>query len=200
MKIYLDIDDVLCETARTLCGLAARVFGRHVRYEDVRAFDLQRVFGLDDGEMRRFADLSHARDCLMGYPATPGAVEGVRALRAAGAEIDLLTGRPAWAHAATEDWLASVGLGGLGVEYVDKYGRGGARRPGDPETVPLAALLARRYDFAVDDSPVVLGPLAAWERTRVLVFDRPWNRGFPLAPNMTRVAGWADILAVVAGG
>ena len=39
MRIYVDIDDVLCETAASLCGLAAREFGRHVAYEDVGVFD-----------------------------------------------------------------------------------------------------------------------------------------------------------------
>ena len=199
MRIYVDIDDVLCETAASLCGLAAREFGRHVAYEDVLDFDLQRVFGLTDAEMRRFAVLSHEPDCLRGFPVTEGAVAGLRTLRRAGAEIDILTGRPAAAHAATEAWLASVGLGDFPVEYVDKYGRSFVRHPDDPPTVPLAELLARQYDFAIDDSPVILRSLAAWTSTRVLVFDRPWNRAFGLAPNMTRVAGWRAVESAVLG-
>lgn len=194
MRIYVDIDDILCETAAALCALATREFGRHVAYEDVRVFDLQQAFGLSDGEMRRFVRLSHAPEVLMDFPATPGAAEGVRALRAAGAEVDILTGRPASSHEATAAWLASVGLDGFNVEYVDKYGRKFERRPGDPKTVPLAELLARHYDFALDDSPVILKSLAAWTRTKVLVFDRPWNRDFVLAPNMARVGGWPDVL------
>jgi len=193
MRIYVDIDDILCETAVALCGLAARAFGRHVAYEDVRVFDLQQAFALSDDEMRRFFELSHEYGLLTGYAVTPGAVEGVRALRDAGAEVDILTGRPASSHKATEDWLASVGLGDFAVEYVDKYGRNFARHPGDPDTVPLKELLARHYDFAIDDSPVVLEALAAWDKTEILVFDRPWNRAYPLAPNMTRVSGWRDI-------
>ena len=46
--IYVDMDDVLCETAANLCRLAEREFGRHVDYADVFAFDLQKVFGLTD--------------------------------------------------------------------------------------------------------------------------------------------------------
>lgn len=197
MRIYVDIDDVLCETAASLCGLAAREFGRHVAYEDVGVFDLQQVFGLTDGEMKRFAVLSHEPECLKGFPLTEGAVEGLKALRAAGAEIDILTGRPAASHRATAEWLASVGLGDFQVEYVDKYGRSFLRNPDDPPTVPLAELMRRRYDVAIDDSPVILESLAAWGNTRVLVFDRPWNRGFALAPNMTRVVGWKGVREVL---
>jgi len=199
MRIYVDIDDILCETAVALCRLARREFGRCVAYEDVRVFDLQQAFGLSDEEMRRFRRLSHENGCLMDFAVTPGAVEGVRAFRDMGAEVDILTGRPASSHRATEDWLAAVGLGGFGVEYVDKYGRKYERHPGDPETIPLEDLLARHYDFAIDDSPVVLRSLAAWRETKVLVFDRPWNRSYELSPNMTRVAGWNGILSAVKG-
>ena len=52
MRIYVDIDDVLCETAASLCEIVAREFGRHVAYEDVFQFDLQDVFRLTDEEMR----------------------------------------------------------------------------------------------------------------------------------------------------
>ena len=62
----------------------------------------------------------------------------------------------------------------------------------------LAELLARRYDAVIDDSPAVLRHLAtAWPATRIFVYDRPWNRAYSLTPNMTRVAGWAEIVAAV---
>ena len=73
MRIYVDMDDVLCETAASLCRLAEREFGRRVPYAEVHDFDLQRVFGLDDEEMRRFMELSHAPETLAAYPVTPGA-------------------------------------------------------------------------------------------------------------------------------
>ena len=65
------------------------------------------------------------------------------------------------------------------------------------EMVPMGELARRGYDVAIDDSPMVLPALASWPRTRVLVFDRPWNRAVALAPNMTRVHDWRDIRAVL---
>lgn len=193
MQIYIDIDDILCETAATLCRLAEREFGKGVPYADVREFDLQRVFGLTDAEMRRFAELSHAPECLLSYPETPGAVAGVKALRAAGHDIEFVTGRPATCCEATAEWLRRAGLGTLPVLYVDKYGRYCGLSEGFPRMVTLPELLARPYDVAIDDSPVILPHLARWERTRVLVLDRPWNAGYPLAPNMTRVRDWHEL-------
>lgn len=194
MRIYIDIDDVMCETAATLCLLAEREFGKGVPYAEVSQFDLQQVFGLTDEEMRRFAVLSHARECLLSYPPTPGAVEGVKALCAKGHDVEFVTGRPVTASAATDEWLRLQGLGGISVTYVDKYGRYQDVPVGFPRPVPLAELLARHYDIAIDDSPVVLPHLAGWGQTRIFVMDRPWNAVYPLAPNMVRVNGWKQLL------
>ena len=123
MKIYVDIDDVMSETARALCILATREFHRHVVYEDVWQFNLQDVFTLSNEEMERFVQLSHSPDSIQSYAQVPGAVEGVKTLRAAGYHVDLVTGRPAFSSAATSAWLTSVGLPNEEVTYVDKYGR-----------------------------------------------------------------------------
>ena len=179
MRIYVDIDDVLCETAASLCEIVAREFGRHVAYEDVFQFDLQDVFRLTDEEIAV-------------------KLTGIAALRAAGHAVEIVTGRPASSHVATERWLAETGFKGLSVTYVDKYGRAGCyvQNPGDPPSITLAELLERRYDAAVDDSPKVLGPLAkAWPNTRLLVFSRPWNKSLRLASNMVRVEGWKAVVS-----
>ena len=49
MKIYVDYDDCLCETARSFSRLAVEMFGKHVPYEKIRYFDLDKSFDLDDG-------------------------------------------------------------------------------------------------------------------------------------------------------
>ena len=195
MRIYVDMDDVLCETAASLCRLAEREFGRRVPYAEVHDFDLQRVFGLDDEEMRRFMELSHAPETLAAYPVTPGAAAGMRALRMAGHDVEIVTGRPASAHVGTELWLEAAGMGGFQVTYVDKYGRDAhyAHNCGDPRTVAMEELLAREYDVAIDDSPVALDRLKPWHRTRILVFARPWNDLYALSPNMRRISGWAEM-------
>lgn len=199
MKIYVDIDDVLCETAASLCDMAEREFGRRVAYRNVREFDLQKVFGLSDPEMDRFRDLSHETEFLSSFPVTPGAVDGLRALVSAGHSVDLVTGRPASSHIGTERWLCSAGIDGLIVTYVDKYGRSHVYgiNPGDPRTIGMDELEAREYDVAIDDSPVVLDKLAAWRKTCVLVYDRPWNAAFGLACNMRRIGSWAEALAAI---
>jgi len=194
MRIYCDMDDILCETAATLCRLATEEFGIPVAYEDVRDFDLQKSFSLTPDQMKCFMAAAHRPETLLAYPETEGAAAGLKALAAAGHTVEIVTGRPASSFRATEAWLAAAGLGDFPVTYVNKYGRLFSQDGDAPEMVPLGDLLKRHYDVVIDDSPLVLPAFASWTETRVLVFDRPWNVSFPLAPNMTRVYGWADIL------
>ena len=191
------MDDILCETAATLCGLARKMFGVCVAYEDVRFFDLQKSFDLTDAQMKVFMDAAHETGNLLSYPETPGAVDGMRKLVAAGHRVEIVTGRPASSYRATEEWLRRAGLGDLPVTYVNKYGRLFSKDGDAPELVTMDELHARRYDVVIDDSPMVMPVLAEWDFARVLVFDRPWNRSLRLAPNMTRVRGWKELCEIL---
>lgn len=191
------MDDILCETAATLCGLARKMFGVCVAYEDVRLFDLKKSFDLTDAQMKVFMDAAHEYGNLLSYAETPGAVDGMRKLVAAGHRVEIVTGRPASSYRATEEWLRRAGLGDLPVTYVNKYGRLFSKDGDAPEMVTMDELRARRYDVVIDDSPMVMPVLAEWDFARVLVFDRPWNRSLRLAPNMTRVRGWKELCEIL---
>lgn len=199
MKIYVDMDDVLCETAKALCEIAASEFSRAVEYENVREFDLQKTFSLSDGEMRRFRELSHMPEVLASFAQTAGAVDGVRALIAEGHHVDIVTGRPASSHVGTKAWLDAAGLSDVPVTYMDKYNRAAefGLSEDDPKVFTREEVARRGYDFAIDDSPTALEMLAEWRNTKVLIYDRPWNASFAPKPNMRRVFGWDEILAQI---
>ena len=194
MRIYCDMDDILCETALSLCSVAKRLFGSTTRYEEMHDFNLQVSFHLTDSQLKELMEVAHSTQFLLSYALTPGAVEGLKALRAAGHAVDIVTGRPASSYRGTEGWLKAAGLGDFPVTYVNKYGRLFVPDGDAPEMVPLSEVMKRAYEVIIDDSPVVLPAFASWTNTKVLVFDRPWNRNFVLAPNMTRVKDWTDIL------
>jgi len=192
------MDDILCETAISLCDLAFRLFGKRVAYESVTDFNLQRTFALNDTEFRRFMDVAHEPENLLAYATTPGAVEAVQALIALGHTMEVVTGRPASTYRATRDWLNKVGFGACPVIFVDKYARTSTvLDPNAPRTIPLVEFMTRHYDVAIDDSPVILPTLAEWKDTRIMVFDRPWNHSFVLKPNMTRIEGWKELMKVI---
>lgn len=43
MKVYIDFDDVLCETAKHFTKLAKELFGIDVPYREVQFFNLKRL-------------------------------------------------------------------------------------------------------------------------------------------------------------
>lgn len=195
MRIYIDIDDVVTETARTLCTVADEMFGRKVAYHDVFAFDLSKSFSLDGDQIALLMARAHSPAALASYPETPGAAETIRRWAASGHDMTFVTGRPASTHDGTCHWLDAHGLGGIAVIHVDKFGRElGAMFHSPDYVVTLDDFLAMRFDFAVEDSPIGLGHLARIPGCRVAVFDRPWNAETPMpSPLFRRCASWLQV-------
>ena len=75
MNIYIDFDDCLCETARAFSKLAQEMFNKHVPYEQIHYFELERSFDLNVEQYERFMLRGHDPEVLLSYDATPGAAE-----------------------------------------------------------------------------------------------------------------------------
>ena len=200
MRIYVDIDDVLCETAAALAVLARSMFGREVPYARIHAFDLQVSFDLDARQIEALMERAHERPFLLALAPTPGGADCLREWTRAGHEVVVVTGRPAACHAATAAWLAAQGLGTLPVLYVDKYNRRHAPAPDAPRMRSLDELRRERFDLAIDDSPVALDVLRARRHGRTVVFDRPWNCAYATdAPHLLRCRTWTEVAGVASG-
>lgn len=195
MNIYVDIDDVVTETARSLCGLARRMFGRNVPYGDVHAFDLRVSFSLDDAQIAALMDEAHSPAALAAYPETPDACATIASWVARGHSVTFVTGRPASTHGGTVKWLSERGLGALKVLHVDKFGRElGSMFASRDYVVQLDDFFKMRFDFAVEDSPIGIGHLARIPGCRVAVFNRPWNSGSALpGPAFQRADDWPGV-------
>ena len=191
MRIYVDFDDVLCETAAALATLAREMFGRDVPYARIHAFDLRVAFDLDPDQYLAMMERAHEPDFLLALPVTPGCVDILRVWARDGHEIVVVTGRPSACHATSREWLRREGLDPLPVLYVDKYQRAYAQSPGSPRALSQDELGRERFDMAIEDSPVALDLLLARPVCEVVVFDRPWNRHYT-HPSRTpsRCADW----------
>lgn len=200
MRIYVDFDDVLCETARELSRLARALFGCQVPYESIRAFNLREAFGLDETRYLRLMRAAHETERLLALEPTPGAVATLAGWAADGHTVEIVTGRPYATHAASARWLRHHGLDGIPLVHVDKYNRELAPEADDwSRALTRDEFATRRYDLAVEDAPVALEQLAAMPPCRVIIFDRPWNRGVPLlTAHFTRCHDWVAVEQVVA--
>ena len=73
MNIYIDFDDVICETAKSFCQIADRLFGIKKTYNEVHFFNLQQSFGLTDDQYDALMKEGHLPEILLSYEETDGA-------------------------------------------------------------------------------------------------------------------------------
>jgi hypothetical protein len=198
MRIYVDFDDVLCETARHLSVLARDLFARNVPYEAISEFDLQQAFALSGAEIDHLMEHAHRAEFLTRLDPAPGGLEAVRALEKNGHTVAIVTGRPATSHDGSCGWLSKHALSHLDLVYVDKYGRAPANTPpGTPKTLTLDEFATLHFDVAIDDAPTALDLLADRRNCTVIVYDRPWNRRYAPAANMRRSVSWPEIVSLI---
>lgn len=194
LRIYVDFDDVVAETARGLAGLLYREYGRRVAYDDIAFFDLRKSFQLDAEAYRTFMEKAHESDILQELDEAPGACAALRAWLDDGLSPVVVTGRPASSHAATRHWLDRRGLSGLPILHVDKYNRELGPPNPDVATLRFDELHALAFDVAVDDAPTALDLLAESRLCPFVIFDRPWNRSYvPVDASTPRAADWSAL-------
>ena len=198
MRIYVDFDDCLCETGRAFSRLALEMFSKHVPYERMHEFELNKSFNLDAEQYRQLMLRGHEPEILLSYDATPGAAETINEWISRGHEVSVITGRPAGVYEPSRIWLDAHGLRKARLYCLNKYGTDylfeSSHRP-----LELEDYYRMKFDFAVEDSPKAFRFFGHLPELRVLVFDRPWNRdcAFP-NPNYQRCADWESIRRIVA--
>ncbi|MBQ0001394.1 MAG: 2-dehydropantoate 2-reductase [Clostridiales bacterium] len=193
MKIYIDFDDVICETGIAFTVMAKELFGVDVPYNEVQFFNLQKTFGLNDEQYTELMRVGHLPENLLAYEEAPGASEIINKWVDEGHEVSVITGRPFSAYEPSRQWLDNHGLERIPVFCVDKYGRE-TFNEGCTYSMTLQQLYSMTFDFAVEDSPAAFEHVLHFENCRVAVYDRPWNRlaEFP-NERFQRCAGWQDI-------
>ncbi len=195
MRIYVDFDDVICETARFFSALVKKMFNKNIPYGNIVYFNLQKSFGLTDDEYLDMMNAAHTKEALLSYEETPGAVSTLNSWLDKGHDVQIVTGRPFSSSAASKDWLRQHGLERLPIIFVDKYGREQPLSDSDLEqTLTVEEFSKLHFDFAVEDSPSAFGHLKRIENCRVAVYDRPWNAKTPLEkPQFERCGNWREI-------
>ena len=193
MNIYVDFDDCLCETARHFSELVEKMFGKKVPYEDMKYFNLQKSFSLDDDQYEKMMIEGHTPEVLLSYEETPGAVETINGWIDSGAEVSIITGRPAGAYEASRRWLDEHGLERAKLYCLNKYGRENFVKNSE-FSLELEDYYKMHFDVAVEDSPAAFKFFDHLPELKVMVIDRPWNHDTELpGDNYTRCFDWDTI-------
>ncbi len=193
MKIYIDFDDVICETAKYFTILAKELFDIDVPYSQVQFFNLKKSFDLDEVRYDELMRAGHLPENLLSYEETPGASETINRWIDEGHDVSVITGRPFDSYEASRRWLDEHNLMRAPLFCVDKYGRENFNQPRN-YNMTLEQFYSLDFDFVVEDSPVAFTHVLHFERSKVAVFNRPWNINEEV-PNerFVRCEGWKEI-------
>lgn len=198
LKIYVDFDDCLCETARAFSKLGTEMFGKNVSYEEIIYFELDKSFGLNEEQFEQFMIRGHQPEVLLSYEETPGASSVINEWISGGAEVSVITGRPFSAYEPSREWLDRHGMRDVGLYCLNKYGRDSFIKNSD-FNLELEDFYRMKFDFAVEDSAKAFRYFHHLPDLRIFVFDRPWNHNctFP-NEHYTRCYDWESIRKAVA--
>jgi len=197
-KIYVDFDDVLCETARTLLKIAATEFGKKVDYEALTAFDPAKVLHIDADQVETLLEIAHTPSQLMSNELTHHAPAALSELNRKGYEIHIVTGRPPQTQRASCEWLVRYQIPFHDVHFVNKYARD-TKDYDHPQVVSMNQIAQMNFTLAIEDSAEMAVHLADQMGIPVYLMDRPWNRWLTRNGNIFRCKNWMDILAKVNG-
>ena len=190
-SIYVDMDDVICETCRGFLTLLQSEFNRSVAYEDVKVFDLSQSFSMGADEIEEFMTRAHEPDILAGFVPLPGSLATIQGWVDRGYQVDIMTGRPPSTRGYTKEWLERYGVCYNSLNFVDKYGRL-EFDASFGEALTLADLAEKRFCLAVEDSAATAGFLAEHDVAPVVLIDRPWNRA-GVNGNIRRMTDWPEL-------
>ena len=196
MKIYVDFDDCICETARNFSELALEMFDINVPYEKIKYFDLDKSFNLSDDQFEQFMIRGHEPEVLLSYDETPGATDVINEWILKEHDVSIITGRPFSSYEPSRQWLDSHGLKNVRLYCLNKYGRDSLIY--SDFSLELEDYYKMEFDFAVEDSPKAFKFFAHLPNLKVLVYDRPWNRDVKFGnENYIRCFNWEDIRKIV---
>jgi uncharacterized HAD superfamily protein len=186
MRVGIDIDDVLADSLPEYLSAFNRRFGLQIAVTEAGWEIFRRYPEIPADDIRTFFAELYQADFLGSRPLLPGAREGVERLYRAGHRLFVVTGRPRCDRNITERWIETRGLSSYFEEIVDRDGLDSPlHKRRAAERFRLDVLLEDEYNVALE---------AAEASVRVLLFDRPWNRG-PLPPRVFRIHSWPDAVA-----
>ena len=148
-SIYVDMDDVLCDTAGAYLDFVEKQFGKQVRFEDIHSFNLQESFNLSDEENKYMFRCAHRSEFILNIKPFDGAADILNQWKDMNFRIAVVTGRHTSAYQDSLGWLEHHEIPYDSFTMVDKYGW----EDTDHElAISLEGLKARSFVFGGEDN------------------------------------------------
>lgn len=173
MRIAIDIDSTLHPYWAQFEAAAKRRFGVELPYEE----QLWHIDRLRPEQFKACIAETHSDEQILAAKPYPGAVETVRAWKAAGHFVLVASHRHAQAHGATERWLEQIGLAYDELSCTDDK---------------IAHCREIGIELLIDDSPVNL-EAAVDAGIRAATLAHPWNRDICEEEDIICAPDWAAL-------
>jgi uncharacterized protein len=188
--IYVDLDDVLCETARHFLFILEREFNKRIAYDQLTDFDVGLSCGLRPAQAEELYRIVHRTDELLQMMPIDGAISTLRQWTKEGYQIAIVTGRPPDSYEPSLEWLSRYRVPYESFSMVDKYSRFATE---NTVAIHLDELAQREYCWAVEDSLPMAQFLATRMQLPVALIDCPWNRTSTDHVNVGRYGDWPTL-------
>jgi len=188
--IYIDLDDVIADTTCRYVEIVEREFGRIVDFESITTFDLKKSFSLTDHEFDYFFRLVHEPEIILELKPFEGVLDELNKWAGLGYEISVITGRLTSTYESSLEWLSRYKVPFDSFIMVDKYSRAVVDRN---IAISLDRFSEMEFIIAVEDSLDMARFINQRMNTKVILFDRPWNRYAGYLPGIRRCKAWDEI-------
>lgn len=181
------MDEVLADHTGSFNVYHDNKYGTDLRNMVIDEFYLHNLIDVTaEEEMQRIKDYYHTDDFLNMKP-IEGAVEAVREL-AKGNELYVITSRPDFVAQASQEWLNEYFPGCFKEFVILNHHFGGVKVKKKSDICrekKIEVMIDDLADYANDCAQVC---------KKVILFNKPWNIGKKIEPNVTRAENWVEIL------
>jgi len=187
LHVAVDLDDVVLDFFQGNIDAMYREFGVYLSKEDVTTWDdnVVKNFPWKDYGYKSWWEWLKQRDWLWAtFPAVPGAIGGLNAMRSKGHYVECVTSKPHWAEHNVWKWMGRWRPAFQSVTIVDLE---------HPKHEVSQA------DIIIDDKPETVANWVASADDRFgILFRQPWNDDAVLPEERAvRAADWHQVLHVV---
>jgi len=188
--IYVDLDDVISKTTCHYVKILEQEFGKKIDFENITSFNLKESFSLTDKEYEYFFEFVHRPEIILKLEPMEGAIDMLLKCSDYGYDISVVTGRLTSTYESSIEWLALHQVPYNYFIMVDKYSREGIDKD---IAISLERLSKMDFIMAVEDSIEMALFLSQEMKTKVLLFDRPWNRALGCDSSIKRCVSWSEV-------
>jgi len=190
MTIAIDIDEVLSELLSKVLEHYNSLYNTNLTQDKCLSYRWQEHFGID---LRRTLDIYQDfinSGKLKELAVVPGAVEGIKKIRDKH-KLVIVTSRGACLKNDTEYWLDKHFPNYFNDIHYLREGLYDSMKKSKFQTCQEI-----NSDFFIEDDVDHLNEFRD-NKTKVLVYDHPWNQSFETTDNFSRVHSWAQIVNII---